>query len=214
MDDEKKIEILLAEYNSLRGESMEALRNKFQVLAFGFAGLSVFVGSTLTGKTGLATAALILFVIVPTLSKAVMVVWLGEHRRMVRAGGGVAALETEINRLAGASLLGWERWVRTESRAMSLPYRTTIGLFQFASGSSVLIGGLTILRSLEARDGRPGAYAALGGAFVLLVAAEITINVAITRRWRSAVGVADVAEERLALIRREPPGTLAPPPGP
>lgn len=201
MNDEKKVEILLAEYNSLRTESLEAVKNKFQILTFGFAGLSVFVGSALTERISIATSLLILLVIVPTLSKAITIVWLGEHRRMVRAGGGVAALEIEINRIAGENLLGWEKWVRSESRAMSLPYKTTLGIFQFASGASVTVGGLVLWRFLEERHSPAATYVMLIIAFMAVAILEIFLNVIIDRRWKAAVGSSSVAEERLKVTR-------------
>jgi hypothetical protein len=203
LNDEKKIEILLAEYNSLRTESLEAVRNKFQILSFGFAGLSVFVGSALTARINIAAALLILLVIVPSLSKAITIVWLGEHRRMVRAGGGVAALEIEINRIAGENLLGWEKWVRSESRAMSLPYRTTLGIFQFASGASVLIGGLVLWRFFDGRHSSAVAYLILVIALLAVAILEVFLNIIIDRRWKAAVGSANVAEERIR-VTREP----------
>ena len=201
MNDEKKIEILLAEYNSLRSESLEAIKNKYQILTFGFAGLSVFVGSALTARIGIAASLLILFIIVPSLSKAITIVWLGEHRRMVRAGGGVAALEMEINRIAGENLLGWEKWVRSESRAMSLPYRTTIGIFQFASGASVIVGGLVLWRFLDGRHSSAVSYVILVLVLIAVAILEIFLDVIIDRRWKAAVGSASVAEERIKVTR-------------
>jgi hypothetical protein len=201
LNDEKKIEILLAEYNSLRTESLEAIKNKFQILSFGFAGLSVFIGTALTARISIAASLLVLLVIVPGLSKAITIVWLGEHRRMVRAGGGVAALEIEINRIAGANLLGWEKWVRSESRVMSLPYRTTLGIFQFASVASVIIGGLVFWRFLDERHSSAVTYVILVLVLMAIAILEIFLHVIIDRRWNAAVGSANVAEERLKVNR-------------
>jgi hypothetical protein len=201
LNDEKKIEILLAEYNSLRTESLEAVKNKFQILSFGFAGLTVFVGSALTARITIAASLLVLLVIVPTLSKAITIIWLGEHRRMVRAGGGVAALEIEINRIAGENLLGWEKWVRSESRVMSLPYRTTLAIFQLTSGTSVVVGGLVLWRFLSGQNSSVPAYVILVLALVAVVILEIFLHVIIDRRWKAAVGSASVAEERLKVTR-------------
>lgn len=201
MNDEQKIEILLAEYNSLRTESIEAVKNKFQVLTFGFGGLSVFVGSALAARISIGASVLILLVIVPTLSKAITIVWLGEHRRMVRAGGGVAALEVTINRIAGENLLGWEKWVRSESRAMSLAYRTTLGIFQFASVASITVGGLVLWRYLEARHSSATAFVILVLALLAVAILEVLLHVIIDRRWKAAVGSASVAEERLKIMR-------------
>jgi hypothetical protein len=201
LNDEQKIEILLAEYNSLRTESIEAVKNKFQVLTFGFGGLSVFVGSALAARISIGASVLILLVIVPTLSKAITIVWLGEHRRMVRAGGGVAALEVAINRIAGENLLGWEKWVRSESRAMSLAYRTTLGIFQFASVASITVGGLVLWRYLEDRHSSATAFVILVLALLAVAILEVLLHVIIDRRWKAAVGSASVAEERLRIMR-------------
>jgi hypothetical protein len=201
LNDEQKIEILLAEYNSLRTESIEAVKNKFQVLTFGFGGLSVFVGSALAARISIGASVLILLVIVPTLSKAITIVWLGEHRRMVRAGGGVAALEVTINRIAGENLLGWEKWVRSESRAMSLAYRTTLGIFQFASVASITVGGLVLWRYLEERHSSATAFVILVLALLAVAILEVLLHVIIDRRWKAAVGSASVAEERLKIMR-------------
>jgi len=201
VNDEKKIEILLAEYNSLRTESIEAVKNKFQVLTFGFGGLSVFVGSALASRISIGASLLILFIIVPSLSKAITIVWLGEHRRMVRAGGGVAALEVKINRIAGENLLGWEKWVRSESRAMSLPYRTTLGVFQFASMASITVGGLVLWRFLDGRHSSAATFATLILALIAVAILEIFLHMIIDRWWKAAVGSASVAEERLKVMR-------------
>lgn len=194
MDDAKKVEVLLAEYNTLRAESLHAIQNKLSVVTFGFAGLSLFVGSALTAELATATTLFILFGIVPTLAKAVSVIWLGEHRRMVRAGGGVAVIEAQINRLAGETLLGWEGWVRHEASSMTLPYWVTLSVFQVASASSVLIGGFTLIDYVHDREASTALVILAVVITVALLVLEVVLDRSLYRRWIAAVAVAQEAE--------------------
>lgn len=104
----QRVQVGLAEYGSLRQESLQAITNRLQVLNFTFAALSVVVAAVVAGKVPPLAAAAITIVFVPSVAKAALLVWLGEYSRSQRAGRWIAELEERINLDAGAPVLGWE----------------------------------------------------------------------------------------------------------
>jgi hypothetical protein len=86
-------ELAVQEYNALRGEILATMATQDGTLRFGAA----TVGIVLTGGFSVwddrLPAALIFLVVVPFLCLMVLIVWLGEVTRMMRAGNHVLELE-------------------------------------------------------------------------------------------------------------------------
>jgi hypothetical protein len=136
-----RVTIAIAEYNSLRQESLQAISNRLQILNFTFAALSVVVAAVLAGKVPPLAAAVITVVFVPSVAKAALLVWLGEYSRSQRAGRWIAKLEGRINDDVGATVLGWESKLLTRSAHMGFPYLAVVGLLLGTGYASYVLGG-------------------------------------------------------------------------
>jgi hypothetical protein len=136
-----RVTVAVAEYNSLRQESLQAITNRLQVLNFTFAALSVVIAAVLAGKVPPLAAAVITIAFVPSVAKAALLVWLGEYSRSQRAGRWIAELETRINKDVGAPVLGWESKLLARSAHMGFPYRAVVGLLLGAGYASYVLGG-------------------------------------------------------------------------
>ena len=145
------VEIMLKEYETLRQESLEAIKNRNSVLAFGLAAISAIVAAcvatveaaTETGAEAAAhgVAIFALTALVPAVSLFVLVAWLGEHKRSRRVGTFLAGLEERINEKAGKTetLLTWES-EHLAGKHMMWPYCVVPLLLVFIGYGSFLVG--------------------------------------------------------------------------
>lgn len=145
-------EILLEEYRTLREESLTAMKNMIAVLSFGIAAVGA-VFSFALAKQASTFSSLILIFGLPSLAWCVLVIWLGEYRRMQRVGTflrklentiNVRAVEDKISSCPTNMLLSWETHLRADRVHMSLPYNTIVSLFVATSAISLAIGILTM----------------------------------------------------------------------
>jgi hypothetical protein len=115
LDDDSWLLAVLAEYNSLRQEVLEAIRVQHIILRFGIAGLAALigVGTRYTG-TDLQLSLAILNFITPAGAAATLILWQGEVERMVRASTFLAHLSEKVNSRMSSSLpaLEWEQFLR------------------------------------------------------------------------------------------------------
>ena len=89
-------EILLEEYRSVRQESLQAIDRQYRILALGTATAGVLLGIGARIGDGQTEATVLLMIVMPTLAAFVVLLWLGEMARMVRAGAHIADLEVRI----------------------------------------------------------------------------------------------------------------------
>lgn len=96
------------EYEKLREEIQESIRNQVRVLGYGGTALSVLLG------VGLLEESVVVLVVLPLLAFFFFVLWNVEQTRMMRAGDYLSFVEDEVNRsLAnGEPALLWEEWLR------------------------------------------------------------------------------------------------------
>ena len=94
-----KIQILIAEYNTLREELIAAGNKMYQILTVGSALLVFLISQYPTPKFWLAVIAAIIIVVVFS------VLNIADTRRLALK---VRQLEEEINKRAGETLLTWE----------------------------------------------------------------------------------------------------------
>ena len=111
---------MLAEYGTLRQESLEAVGHRMTVMSFTFAAVGVIIGGLLTRKVSDAVAGLIAVLFVPQVSKAALLIWLGEYERSQRAGKWLAELEQRVNRALGADALAWETTLLAARRTTAM----------------------------------------------------------------------------------------------
>ncbi|MGW3120376.1 hypothetical protein ACWDBW_25065 [Streptomyces sp. NPDC001107] len=177
---------LLAEYNSLRSESLQAISNRIQIMNFAFTSLAVVTAAMLTSdlSRGILIPACLIFV--PGAAKASLLIWLGEYHRSQRAGQGVAAVERQINGALGqGELLGWESRLVSSGTHMGYPYIAT-AVFILSTG--VLAESLGAYFLTEALDPHPallGDLAIAGAVLLYAVASETLFLRFFLRRWRA-----------------------------
>lgn len=111
--DSAELTALLAEYDSLRNESLNAINNRLQLLLLALAALGALLGGALSidePSKHIFAITLLLSVAVPLMSCLVLVVWAGEAMRMKRVGHFLAIdVEPRINRKLGRLVMSWEQ---------------------------------------------------------------------------------------------------------
>jgi hypothetical protein len=96
------------EYEKLREEIQESIRNQVRVLGYGGTALSILLG------VGLLEESIVFLVVLPVLAFFFFVLWNVEQTRMMRAGDYLSFVEDEVNQsLAnGEPAMLWEGWLR------------------------------------------------------------------------------------------------------
>ena len=144
----ERIELLIKEYDTLRDESLGSMSHRSQIVSFGLASLCLLLG-TLFGSSIVAGSSFLRLALagigIPALSIGVLLLWLGEVERMVRAGNCLAQLEILIN----AEVLGteaesrpalqFETWLRSPGVQMRYPYVVVPTLFLGAAVGAPLL---------------------------------------------------------------------------
>lgn len=177
---------LLAEYNSLRAESLQAISNRIQIMNFAFTSLAVVTAAMLTSDLARGILIPAALVFVPGAAKASLLIWLGEYHRSQRAGQGVAAVERRINGLLGeGEVLGWESRLVSSGTHMGYPYIATAVFILSTGVLAESLGGYFLAEylgpDLTLRD-----ELALGGAvFLYAVVSETLFLRFFLRRWRA-----------------------------
>lgn len=147
------LEALLAEYNSLRNESLRTIDNRIIVLNFTFGALSIVIAGLLTRSVPDPLSGVIGLFLVPQTAKAGLLIWLGEYQRSLRAGRWLCTVEGKINSLIGKpNTIGWEtalsaRMKNTPER-LGYPYLATVFFCLVAGYAGTLIGATLLLLSL------------------------------------------------------------------
>ncbi|MHB8077897.1 MAG: hypothetical protein ACYDIE_01405 [Candidatus Krumholzibacteriia bacterium] len=112
--DTGELAALLAEYESIRSESMQTIGNRTQIMMLGLAAMGALIGGALTiEKPDTAPARLLITAIfsgaVPLVFTFVFLVWLSEAVRAHRAGYFLASdVEARINAKLGRLVTTWE----------------------------------------------------------------------------------------------------------
>jgi hypothetical protein len=110
--DSAEIDALLAEYQSLRQESMNTINNRTQILLLGLAAVAALAGGSLTTndlRSNLDLINLVFSGAIPLVCVFVFLVWLSEAVRCHRAGVHLAAVtEARINAKLGKLAMTWE----------------------------------------------------------------------------------------------------------
>jgi len=120
--DEAELEALLAQYESLRKESLQTINNRVQILMLGIAAIGALVGGSLSIGNPLASRNIIYAIFsgaIPLISIFVLFVWTGEAMRSSRVGYFLAAdIEATVNQKLGRFIMNWETnlWAGTQKR--------------------------------------------------------------------------------------------------
>jgi hypothetical protein len=176
---------MLAEYQSLRQESLGAIGHRMTVMSFTFAALSVVIGGLLTRQVSDLLAGLLALLFVPQMAKAGLLIWLGEYRRSQRAGRWVAALESKINNIADGDAMGWETHLSSKSLHMSYPYVAVVALVMGIGYTGDALGGYFVYLELDRNWSQCAAIALIIVVAVVVVAAEVGFLRFFQSRWRA-----------------------------
>jgi hypothetical protein len=142
------VTVALEEYNSMRTESLQSMKNQLSSLQVGTASIGVLIAAGFsTWDKGLFFSVIIFLLFVPAVCYISLVIWIGEVVRMMRAGKYIAELEIKINSAYPATEkpLNWENWLRTQSNNSKTPqlqwnYKAILTLFFATAFSSICIG--------------------------------------------------------------------------
>lgn len=134
-----QLQARLAEYNSLRQESLAAITNRTTIANFMFGALAVIIAALASQGKASWTTAIVSAFFVPQISKAGLAIWLGEYERSQRAGRKLSDIEEEIGKIAGAPVMSWETRLVERTLHMAYPYRATAVLL---IGAGYVSGGI------------------------------------------------------------------------
>jgi beta-phosphoglucomutase-like phosphatase (HAD superfamily) len=185
-----QLDALLAEYASLRQESMNAIANRITIMNFTFGALAIVLAGLLATRVPTLLAGITALLFVPQVAKAALLIWLGEYNRSQRAGRRIQDLESWINVVVGAEALGWETELankRTGRGHMSYPYWATVSLVIGAGYAGTMIGFYLLVAA--AADRLDALWIAM---IVLAIAAyalilETSFLIYFMTEWRAAV---------------------------
>jgi positive regulator of sigma E activity len=167
----------LAEYQSLRAESLQAQQAQQTVLQFGITGVAVLIGLALNLEAKLLSILLLLY-LVPLLSIFIISVWSTEIFRSIRAGEFISHLERKINDQTGgdAPALEWESWLRAHPtvRRFARDRMSFAVLFTLNVAGLVLAGYLAREAHFRLEQAAAFVVALAGAHLVLLVALAFT----------------------------------------
>ena len=99
VNEEQKISILIAEYNSLRSETVTRTGHGFQIAGFSITALSIWAAEETSGRTWLALTAIIFLLVASG--------WF-TFREIAKANRRIREIELDVNDRAGEDLLIWE----------------------------------------------------------------------------------------------------------
>lgn len=146
------ISIAMEEYKTLRTESLESMKGQQATLKVGTATVGVLAASAFSLWDKTLLPDFIFMVFLPVICYLILVIWIGEVQRMMRAGKFISTIEKKINDnfiLKDNNVLSWENWLRIESakgntNQMKLNYFAILALFLFVSLISIGIGDYRI----------------------------------------------------------------------
>jgi hypothetical protein len=148
------VEIMLKEYEMIRQEVLASMANRTSILSFGLATIgAIFTASiaTYTVSTYALLSSLMLIFAVPAINSFILYMWMGEYKRMQRAGHFLFELEERVNKEVRGEVLSWEHHLRSKHLHMNYPYYMTVALLVVISVISLSLGLITLQLSTNAK---------------------------------------------------------------
>jgi hypothetical protein len=138
---------MLAEYNSLRTESLSGITNRVAIANFVFGALGVLIAALVAQGNPSVLTGLIAAIAVPQIAKVGLLIWLGEYGRSQRAGKWIAELEGRISRLLETDrVMAWESDLMSASTHMSYPYLSVVLMLLGVGWTGIAVGGSIFVR--------------------------------------------------------------------
>lgn len=120
---------MLAEYSSLRSESLEAIKSRAIITNSMFAIITLVFTAVVSGKITTPYNAIIAIFIAPQFLRAMLWIALGEYHRSQRAGRYLCILERRINQhlssIPNHEALQWESFLENQKKHMVSSYEIT-----------------------------------------------------------------------------------------
>jgi hypothetical protein len=183
------LDAMLAEYNTLRQESLQSIGNRVMIMNFTFGALAIVLAGLITRRSADIVTTVIALFFVPQLAKASLLIWLGEYNRSQRAGRWVADLEARINRLVETpDAMGWEGHLAEQSAQsgghMGYPYAATVFIVLGGGYAASLVGLYFLYLQMEGGQSREiWVPFSLASAWVIVI--ESIFLRFFLRRWKT-----------------------------
>ena len=138
--------IVMEEYKTVRAESLTAIQMQQSVLSFGVAVLGIVLATGINVWGKIILSEFIFLFLAPTISYLLIVVWMGEVERMVRAGAFLVRIEEKVNTVFDHTqkALEWESWLHTKENGKTPQiiwnYLAILSIFLSISSASIVMG--------------------------------------------------------------------------
>lgn len=180
------ISVMLAEYNTLRTESLNAINNSPVILAFSFASGAIILAGLITRTEKDTWVGVVTMVSIPILVKCCLLIWFAEYERCERAGNGIRRVESRINAyIEFKGALDWESRLLKDYDELSY---STIGAFTpvLGTGWVAYALGLRLLRpDLVRRFPSNGALVPIILISIAIIVMEASCLLWFYRKWIS-----------------------------
>lgn len=180
---DRQLSAHMAEYESLRQESLQAVRSRVAIANLMFGVLALVLVGVFSGKVPSPFDAIVAIVVVPQFVRAAMWLALAEYNRSQRAGAYLCKLEETVNVLVERTVLGWEQHLRDEKAHMVDSYQRTGVMALFIIWISDAFGFWRLHVHATAENWH---VAVLIGAAVPLIALEVWFLWEALTSWREA----------------------------
>ena len=139
-----EFEARMAEYSSLREESLQAISNRVQIMNFTFTSLTIILASLMAASIPVTLVLIVSLIFVPVACKVSALVWLGEYNRSQRAGSGIRQRKDLINELIrGVPAVSWENDLYSKGTHMGYPYAASLAFMLSTGIFGEALGGYT-----------------------------------------------------------------------
>lgn len=145
------LEAAFEEYKTIREESLTAMQMQQAVLRYGLAIIGLLIATALNTWDQLILSGTLLLVFLPVVCYLIVMIWIGEIGRMMRAGQYLYKLEKKINLKIDDQNppLNWEIHLRDFSNTGETPqlrwnYLAILGILFFFAAASVVLGNVRI----------------------------------------------------------------------
>jgi hypothetical protein len=143
-----RLQALLAEYDSLRCESLTSISNRILIANFTFGALALILAALVTRTKPSAIVGIVSLFFVPQVAKTGLLIWLGEYDRSQRAGHWLKGVEQRINHVLDQEVMTWEGSLQHQGTHMGYPYLATVLLLLGAGWASSLVGLFMIRQAI------------------------------------------------------------------
>jgi hypothetical protein len=141
------VDLAVVEYNAHRSESLQVFAASQQTLTFGASAIGIVITAGVAFWSQRFTAALVFLIVLPLLSVAVVVQWVGQTIALSHVGFYLERLEDALRSAHDDipdTVLIWERWLRSMQSSKRPDYRwyasATIFVFGLLTLGSIVLG--------------------------------------------------------------------------